>query len=336
MQVLILRLLIPCTVTHASEPPDTAALLGILKIPAAELSVLANGDTIPYAVAEKTENEIALGMAMMVSHPVAETVEVVSQGKLFLLDPAMQRSGGIPAGPGSATLGDLPVFADETGYALSFLEAEPGDQFNLSLSEFRGLHPLQIRLNGAESRVLRDEASRYYRELLSRRWQSYRNWGLSGIPSYARVDGTADPASELRSAAESNGLLARFFPDLHRAWLKYPTPLPTGIEEEFRWLNRLVEDRPTPILLHWMAQAHSWGAVIVEREYYVGHSYNSSETLAGCMAYRGGSLVFYQVRSYTDQVAGMGSELKRAIGRQVLKEEMTQRLERLRDLMRRR
>ncbi|MGZ8095912.1 MAG: hypothetical protein ACXW0L_05760 [Methylosarcina sp.] len=48
------------------------------------------------------------------------------------------------------------------------------------------------------------------------------------------------------------------------------------------------------------------------------------------MPYREGSLVFYANRNFTDQVVGLGSGLKRSIGREQLKSEIVKRLMNLR------
>lgn len=71
------------------------------------------------------------------------------------------------------------------------------------------------------------------------------------------------------------------------------------------------------------------GGIIVSRQFYVGHSYNSSHVVAGGMPYKEGTLVFYSTRSSTDQVAGMGSSLKHSKGREQMKKEMIKRLQRL-------
>jgi hypothetical protein len=51
--------------------------------------------------------------------------------------------------------------------------------------------------------------------------------------------------------------------------------------------------------------------------------------VAGGLPFKDGSLVFYSIRSSTDQVAGMGSSLKHSIGREQMKKEMIKRLQRL-------
>jgi hypothetical protein len=71
------------------------------------------------------------------------------------------------------------------------------------------------------------------------------------------------------------------------------------------------------------------GGIIVSRQFYVGHSYNSSHVVAGGLPYKDGTLVFYSIRSSTDQVAGIGSSLKHSIGREQMKKTMIKRLQRI-------
>ncbi|MCW5617965.1 MAG: hypothetical protein KIS65_01945, partial [Nitrosomonas sp.] len=91
-----------------------------------------------------------------------------------------------------------------------------------------------------------------------------------------------------------------------------------------------VDDRPTAILSHRIMMASDTASVIATRQFYVGHSYNSSHLIVGCLPYRDGSVVFYTHRTSTDQVAGLGNTLKRSIGREHKKERMIQNLEGLR------
>jgi hypothetical protein len=69
---------------------------------------------------------------------------------------------------------------------------------------------------------------------------------------------------------------------------------------------------------------------MLSRQFYVGHSYNSAQLILGALPFKEGTLVFYRQRTSTDQLAGLGSRLKRNIGRRQMKQQMITRLERLR------
>jgi hypothetical protein len=71
------------------------------------------------------------------------------------------------------------------------------------------------------------------------------------------------------------------------------------------------------------------GGIILSRQFYVGHTYNSSNVVAGGLPYKEGTLVFYSTRLSTDQVTGFGSDLKHTVGRDQMKDEMIARLKQI-------
>jgi hypothetical protein len=97
----------------------------------------------------------------------------------------------------------------------------------------------------------------------------------------------------------------------------------------FYWIKRRVQRRPHVSLLHRMVVAGSGSIVHVERYFYVGHSFNANEILTGAFAHRDGTLVFSINRVSTDEVLGLGNQLKRTIGRTQVRDETRARLDRL-------
>jgi hypothetical protein len=68
----------------------------------------------------------------------------------------------------------------------------------------------------------------------------------------------------------------------------------------------------------------------LERYFYVEHSFNSMQTLTWALPYEDATMVFSTTRVSTDEVLGVGSPLKRSVGRGQVRDEMRTRLERLR------
>ena len=62
--------------------------------------------------------------------------------------------------------------------------------------------------------------------------------------------------------------------------------------------------------------------VVADREFYVSHGYNTSQSIAGLIPVPEGTVVFYRSRVSTDQVAGFGSSLKKGIGRGVMAKQL--------------
>lgn len=57
-------------------------------------------------------------------------------------------------------------------------------------------------------------------------------------------------------------------------------------KETFPWVEKNVEGRLTTILRHRMDIDWSGGALILIREFYASHSYNSSQWITGCSVSR--------------------------------------------------
>lgn len=313
----------------AQEAPSPHQALQDFGIGATQIAELERGEIVSYEVSETSQKELAIGVAMILPVPLPQIVDYIKKGNLSGTESDVIASGVLS---NKADINSFKKFGytdKQIDEAKAFLEAEPGDEFNLSKAEFDSLKTLRASLSDADNKTLLRTANQTYREFLLQRLQAYHKSGLAGIAPSDRGGGNADPAAELRSDAVNSKAWARYFPELQQAWLNYPAALPANATEQFLWLNRRVEDRPTPILSHRVMVAGEAGGIILSRQFYVGHSYNSSHVVAGGLPYKNGTLVFYSTRSSTDQVAGMGSSLKHSIGREQMKKEMIKRLQRL-------
>ena len=328
--LLLLPMLWLAVASQAS--PVVGEVLAVLGIPPEKLANLDRGEVISQPDQESGEKELAMDAALYLPVPLPSVFAYLQRAEVEASDSDIIAHGEIQPGARADAFGRFALSAQHGDEVEGLLNAEPGDRFNLSAGEIDSFRPLREKLAGADKKAQAEGVSRHYREILLARWHAYRDGGLAGIAPYAHAEGipAAEPAAELRAAAGSDKSLARFYPGLEKAWLDYPSGLPAGVSEQFFWLNRTVEDRPTAILGHRLIQSSGEGAVIAIRHYYVGHSYNSINLIIGCLPYRDGTLVFYAQRTSTDQVAGMASGLKHAIGRERMKEQMAGRLESLR------
>ena len=290
----------------AANMPDSQELIQQFGIQQQDLASLNQGEIVFFKVAESDEKELAAGAAMYLQAAPSKIIGFIKNKGLASIDTAVIARGTIPT---RATLNTFKGFGFSAGKeeAESFLAATAGNQFNLSSQE------LQTIKAAGSGRT--DAASQTYRKILLQRWQAYRKKGLKGIATYDRGDGAeANPGEELRKATLDSKVLTRYFPELYKALLNYPSHLPAGAKEKFFWLNREVQSRPTAILAHRVMLSAGPGEVILTRQFYAGHSYNSNQLTIVCVPYRDGSLVFYMNRTFTDQVAGSGSSLKHSIG----------------------
>lgn len=313
---------------HAADIPDPQALIQQFGIEQ-QLENLDKGETVSFDVAENSEKELAAGVVMFVMATPSQLIKFIKQDKLASIDTDVVAHGVITKQSGLDAFKNFGFSAKQSKEAEDFLEAESGNDFNLSDQEVGAIKAIKA----GDATATREAASQGYRNILLQRWEAYQKNGLNGIATYSRDGAAADPAMELRNATMQSKVLEHYFPSLYKAWLNYPEALPAGAEEQFFWLNRTVEKRPTAILGHRMILESDSGAVILARQYYVGHSYNSSQLSIGCLPYKSGSLIFYANRTSTDQVAGMGSSLKHSIGREQMRAEIVKRLKKVQQLL---
>ncbi|WP_228719871.1 hypothetical protein [Methylococcus geothermalis] len=326
-------LAVPAFATEAAAsrpPPSVTATLGI-----EDTAGLERGEIVAYDVREPNDKTLAAGLAMHVEAAPERLIAAVREGALLAGDPEVIASGTILPDNGPEALERFEFRPSDSEEVEALREVEPGSEFNLSEAEIEGFRTLAQTLeNEPEAAKLR-AISRRYREVLWQRLASYRKDGLGGIAPYARSSGQAvDVAAELRLFTEQNAVLRHYSPELQMALLTFPSVLPAGVTSTLQWVERKVEGRPTPILVHQMIQRGGGGAVVAVRDFYVGHSFNSSQMVLGMLPDRNGSLVFYSHYTSTDQVAGVGKGLKHAIGRERLRAVMFGRMERFRALAR--
>ncbi|PXW83879.1 hypothetical protein C8R34_12517 [Nitrosomonas sp. Nm84] len=331
-KVLVLSLFFICSLNltvYAQEIPSPQQALQNFNISPAQIKQLEQGKIVSYEVNEASKKELGIGLAMLIPVALTKIADYIKLGNLTYTESGLIASGPLSENADLRSFEQFGFSNEQLGEAKSFLNAKPGDSFNLSKHEFERLKSFKIDLQGADNKTLLKAANEIYREFLLQRFIAYRKRGLAGIAAYDRQRSSTDPGAELRIAAINSKALAQYFPELQQAWLNYPTTLPPKINEQFLWLNRHVEGRPTAILIHRLIAISEKGGIVLSRQFYVGHSYNSSHIAMSGLPYKNGTLVFYSIRSSTDQVDGMGSSLKHSIGREQMRKEMIKRLQRI-------
>ena len=321
--------LIYVSASIAAPMPSSEEVLNLVGISREQIAKLHQGEIIAHDIPEATGKELAMSIAIYLPVAIENIVEYIKNGDLLAIDPDITAHGEISKNAKALNFKEFAFSEKQHDEAVDLLNSEAGDHFNLSNQEITSFASIRNTLSSADKKALTEIVSQKYREMLLQRCQAYQIYGLAGITAYSRENGVVDPASELRIATENNKLLVQFFPELFRGLINYPVGLPSGIEEHFHWINREIENRPTAILVHRIHLATKTGALIVAREFYVGHSYNSSHLIVGALPYRDGTLVFYGQRTSTDQVTGMASGLRHNIGREQMKEQMVLRLKQL-------
>src|SRR5229473_2649245 len=274
------------------------------------------GDTIAYPVLETSETELGAGVAMYLAVPLSRAAEVLTSSDVILKDPSITASGLIPAGA--------------IGEAQDALDAAAGARFNMAPPEITVFRAAKGTVRSTDRAAVLDAAAGQWHALLLERAQAFQVRGLEGIAPYARRSGTTDPAALLRVAAGDARIIASLAPRLGEALLRYPAEQsPTAISHIY-WVKRQVQGRPTPLLIQHLVDVTPALALYVERQFYVGNTYNASQILCAAVPYEDGVLILSSNRVSTDQVAGLGGEMKRLIGRRQLRSEIVKRFDRIR------
>ncbi|MDD5502718.1 MAG: hypothetical protein PHH26_04545 [Candidatus Thermoplasmatota archaeon] len=310
-----------------AESPRVEEVLRVLGMDKGQIAELAQGQPVAYALREGSADELAVGLVWYL--PVSLD-KVTGQLRLEDTDPLdvdVTAHGILTEHSGASSLAHVVLSKEE---AQALLDAEPGDEFNLSAHEIDKLKAFKETLKRTPQRAIEDAAGEHFREILLQRYKAYRRGGTNAIAPYARKESTdSKPSLELRQAANASAILSHYFPALHKVWLDYPKALPPGVSEVFPWVEKNVEGRPAAILRHRININWNGGVLVLTREIYALHSYNSSQWITGSLPYRGGTVVFQQVRSFTDQVAGVASDVKHIVGRELLKDKMLKSFDRL-------
>jgi hypothetical protein len=318
-------------VAPAADPSVVNEVQDLLQISADQRRSLAQGEVVSFPITENTDRELAVGLAMLVSAPLGRIVDYLASGQLIARDSTISEYGRMPDEVSSGAQAGTRFTSGERAEAESFLEASPGTRFNLSLDEIEALRALRDSTGSSARTAVVENVSEAYWRLLQQRLQAYRRAGLAAIVPYARTGGAVrDPSIDLRLAAADAERLARYGRELREALLRYPADQPSQTVNHFYWVKRRVQRRPHLSLLHRMVVPGPGPAIHVERYFYVGHSFNATEVITGALAHDEGTLVFCISRVSTDEILGLGNQLKRTVGRSQLRDEMRTRFDKLR------
>ncbi len=284
---------------------------------------------------ENMREELAVAAVMLVVRaPMEKVVGAYLNGDSFRQDSNILEYKLIRAakkGVSAAEEDFKPVgyTAKESSEVEKLLDFKGGDAFNFSQYEIK-----QFRAINQKDSDVRDKVSQVLRRILVGRYRSNLTRGLEGVKSYYRSKGRhSHPERELTVAVASAKLLENHFPDFYQSLLNYPEDPIKGVKSEFYWFKNLLENRPTFQLSHVMTDISGHYGIVAELQFYVEHTYNSMFTVIGCVPYEGGTVVFCANRTFTVQVTGFGSSLKRSIGRRRIEDAVSSHFAKLRSVL---
>ena len=314
--------------SHAG--PNVEQVLVDLRFSDGQKSRIMEGEIVQWTSTESSEREVVVGKAVLVrGKQPKETIEIFRQAIGLTLDPAVRAFGKITSKGTTTDFAEVMLEPNGESEAGRYLEAEPGDELNLSSKEISGLKALNVK--GQSAAEKKKVVEKLLRNQLLSRYQSYHAEGLTGILPYARDRGKEVwAADELVEATMAAKVLAKHAPAFFEVLLKYPDAKPPGLEEWYYWVNYEVSSRPNFILSHRLALQADDSFIVGERHFFVSHDYNSLQAVGGLLSCKEGALAIYLYRVSTDKVAGFGSTIKRAAARMLMGKPIGRLFEKLR------
>lgn len=178
-----------------------------------------------------------------------------------------------------------------------------------------------------------EEVEHCLRQILLDRFRAYKANGLAGIKPYARGMKEFSTAEELKSQIQADSTPPTRSELFNKYVMEYPNNPPAGVEESFFWVNSIIDNKPTIALVHRVGMPHDGGYVYMERHFYLSRSHNCLQGFGAALPVEDGAVVLYLTRTSTDQVGGLGSTAKRAIGNKLMGARMADNFERARAVL---
>lgn len=322
-----------------TPPPDVeiSELRAYLGFSDAQAQELLAGKIISTQLPRSAEEtELALAVAATLPTSLDDAHALVVSGETLRLDRNIDQWHEITGWPARAEdFTGIEFTVDESTDAVALLRFDGGTEFNLDSAEIARFRTLRGRFTGAaaDTPEAREAVSTVYREILMERYRAYRTGGMAAIAPYFRSRRKQiDPARTLQLAAGAATFFRDNEPALYDAFTKFPNSASPDVEHRFYWLKQRVQDRPTFVLSHRMLTKRPGHAVLADRQYYIGHSYNTVQIVTGVLpvndADRGGEIVaFYTNRTSIDQLAGMTGPIARPIASGKLSARVVERFE---------
>lgn len=318
MILVLFPVLVLAQTASVPTPDEVAKSLGFSD---AEIGRIKGGEILSKDLAEGSDKELAGVVAAFFKRPLAELAENAITGKFLEADPTAQMRVWEPDAPANKQFAGVSLGANESDEMNYFLHASEGSRLNLSAEEIGRFR----KLDGP------DTVNAQLRAMLRARYEAYRSGGLKGIAHYARGGSkTVSPGEELVLTIRES-MPGKHLPAYRTALLNYPADPMPEMEHRFYWYKKQVENRLTFILTHRTSARTKDAAVLTEVQYYVGHSYNCNFVIAAGFTVQGGTLVFFENRTFTDQVAGFSSGLRHSIGRKQMLSTVAANLKGIRD-----
>ncbi len=208
---------------------------------------------------------------------------------------------------------------DERDELQKLLEVEPGDEFNLDRQEIKKLQHLHEEIKAHDRSTLYQHAEKTFQNIIFKRFQSYYERGLPGVDPYLRDKNLMIyPGQILRETLYKSNILNQNFPQMVEQLQKSPKNSVPKFQHHF-YYKQIINGRPAFVLAHRLYRSYSNTELIVERQFYVSHSYNAAQIVDWLIPHQGGTLVGSVNETFNDKIKGLLSGIAREVAESILK-----------------
>ena len=314
----------------ADAPPSLDEVFQTLGFSQKDVESVKNGQIVSIEPKRTRDDQLIAAVAVPIKASVAALTEGLKSGRNISVDSDVLSQGKID--PSSSNPLSAFAFKDskEVGKLLSNDRAK---SFHLSSDEQAMLEKQLAGLNANQAGST-EKAMAAYREVLAGRFEAYEKGGLDAVAPYVDGSDTLSPAATLKAATEqAKSFLSKYFPDFWAALDGFPKNGSQAIASDFYWVDREVEGRPAALLVHHLYEATDDYLMVSQRQYYVGHTYESLQMFGLAMPTETGSVIFSVNSIYTEQITGFFSGVAQSVGEKRTKESMVKHFEAVRKAM---
>jgi hypothetical protein len=316
-------------VAATAKLPTVDELFQRLGYSEADKKAILGGKIISMDVKRTRDDQLIAAVVLPIKASMAELAAPLKDGSNIPLDVTTLTWGEVKTG----ALDDFKGVAwsdAEKEEVQKLLRVKASSNFNFSSGEIAFLKK-ELKGLDAKDPASAEAAAAAYRQVLAGRFKAYSEKGLDGVAAYDHGDSPLTPAKQLRAVeAQAKDFLATFFPGFWKALDEFPQGQDPDISSKVYWVKRTVEGRPAFILIHQMVQAGDDFVLTSQRQFYVGHTYESLQMIGLALPAKDGAMIFSVNSVFTDQITGFFSGVAQSVGQGRTKEDMTKHFETVR------
>ena len=318
-----------CTASTSSAdaPPSLDKVFQTLGFSQKDIEAVKKGQIVSTEPKRTRDDQLIAAVAVPIKASVSALTEGLKTGRNISVDSDVLSHGKIDTSSSDPLAAFTFKDSKEIGKLLS---SDRAKNFHLSSDEQAMLKKRLAGLN-ANQAGSSEKAMAAYREVLAGRLEAYAKRGLDGVAPYVDGSETLSPVATLRAAtSQARPFLSKHFPSFWAALNGFPKDGSQAITSDLYWVDRKVEGRPAALLVHHLYEATDDYLMVSQRQYYVGHTYESLQMFGLAMPTETGVVIFSVNSIFTEQITGFFSGVAQSVGEKRTKESMIKHFEAVR------